>query len=79
MQIAFLRLGWVAEEGSDISVVSFGAGVGLTTQWFVFRFDYALVPLELLGISANIGKRDHKFGLVLGVPLHTGAKMLGAY
>jgi hypothetical protein len=53
----------------DISVVVLGFGFGMTTRWFVFRLDFATVPLEQFGTDADIGDRDHKVGIALGVPL----------
>ena len=45
-----------------------GAGLGLPSRWFVVRVDYAVYPLELMGGSSSVDKRDQRFTILFGVP-----------
>jgi len=68
MQVVFLRVGWLVPEHADYSIVQAGAGLGIPSRWFVVRVDYTAFPLELMGGSNSVDKRDKKFTIVFGVP-----------
>lgn len=69
MQVLFLRLGWVIPETSDISVLTIGAGLGMPSDYFDVRFDFAVTPLEVLGSDVAIEDRNQKASLSVNVPL----------
>ena len=63
-QVIFARLGFEAIQNVDPKALTLGLGAGLPLREFMFRFDYAMVPLTI--IDGNHGDRANKFTLSLG-------------
>ena len=64
VRIISLRLGWEKVEGSEVQPLLAGFGLGLSTAYYMVRFDYAMVPIELLGTDRDVDKYDNKFAVV---------------
>ena len=71
-QIVFARLGFQAVQDRKPKELTLGVGAGLPLRSFMFRLDYALVPLDIINSSYNHLDRANKFSLVLGwTPRHS--------
>jgi hypothetical protein len=73
MQVLFARLGWEIPENSDISVLVIGFGLGMPSEYFDVRIDFAVTPLEVLGSDIEINDRDQKASVSVNVPLPFGS------
>ncbi len=61
LQALFLRVGYIGNPEANIEDVTFGVGLGVTTNTFRARIDYANVP------QAKDLDHVHKFGITCGV------------
>jgi hypothetical protein len=64
-QIVFARLGFQSTENVDPKVLTLGAGAGLPLHSFLIRFDYALVPLDIVNVPHGDLTRANKFALMV--------------
>jgi hypothetical protein len=64
-QILFARLGYAAIDGVRPKALTLGFGLGVPVGDYRFRFDWALVPLDIVNVSHRDLDRTQKFAFMV--------------